>query len=84
MLILVGENVGGIVQYVFHEGSISWAIWISRLVILCVHAPVIIPPSQMRDARPIHYSNDSLFKTIELTKPPKPKGKKKKSVKLCF
>jgi hypothetical protein len=22
----------------------------------------------MRDARPIHYSNDSLFKTIELTK----------------
>jgi hypothetical protein len=69
-LILVGENLGEIMQHFFHKGGISWAILISRLVILGVHAPVIIPPSQMRNARPIHYSNVSLFKTIELTKPP--------------
>ncbi len=68
MHILVGESVGEIMQYFFHKGGILWAILISQLVILGVHAPVIMPPLQMRNARPIHYSNVSLFKTIELTK----------------
>jgi hypothetical protein len=65
----VGENMAKIMQYFFLEGGILWAIPISRLVILGEYALVIIPPSPMGKARPVHFGNDSLFKTNELTKP---------------
>ncbi len=58
-----------VMQYSFLEGGISWAVPISRLVILGKYAPVIMPPPpQMEKARPIHFGNDSHFKTNELTK----------------
>jgi hypothetical protein len=68
----VEENMAEVMQYSFLEGGISWAVTISRLVILGEYALVIMPPPQMEKARPIHFGNDSLFKTNELTKPSHP------------
>jgi hypothetical protein len=68
-LILVGENMIEVMQLFFHEGGILWVVPISRLVILGEYDPVIPPPLQMGNARPIHFSNVSFFKTNELTKP---------------
>jgi hypothetical protein len=59
-----------VMQLSFHKGGILWAVLISPLVILGEYAPVIRPPLQMGNARPIHFSNVSFFKTNELTKPP--------------
>ncbi len=69
-----------VMQYSFLEGGVSWAVPISRLVILGKHAPVIMPPLQMGKARPIHFGNDGLFKTNELTKTKPQKRGWKKSV----
>ena len=65
-----------VMQPSFYKEGIEWAVLISRLVILGEYAPVIIPPSLMGNARPIHLSNVSFFKTNELTKIHDNKGNK--------